>query len=200
MRKCLTGQTIAGAFGGALFLIAASGGQPAGALDSAAPADLIPPPYELGEQTDREGVYTLLDSGGGVAGKVIETGPIASVPGFSGKPMNLLVVLDRQGRFLDVRVLEQYEPVFLAGLGVRPFEMFLQQYRGHSAAESLTIGVPTDAADHGASGHVYLDGVSRATASVRIANETVLAATRDVLRDGTDSGNQAVVRPAPGRY
>jgi transcriptional regulator of nitric oxide reductase len=195
MRKCLTGQTIAAALAGALILTVAVASQPAVALDTSAPPDLIPPPYELGEKTERDGVWTLLDSGGGVAGTVIETRLIAPLPGFAGKPMSLLIVLDRQGRFLDVKVLEQYEPVFVAGLGVKPFETFLQQYRGHSAAESLTIGVPTDAADHGASGHVYLDGVSRATASVRIANETVLAAARDVLREGAGAGSQAIVRP-----
>ncbi|MBW6417568.1 4Fe-4S binding protein [Celeribacter sp. PS-C1] len=145
-------------------------------------ASLIVPPYALGEEIDARGVYHLLNSGGAEVGYVFETGPLAPLPGFSGKPINALVLLDKSGTFIDVRLLSQYEPVFVSGLGEAPFREFLAQYPGLSITQSLVVGVPYGAGG-GGSDLVYLDGVSKATASVRIAHESILAAALIVARD-----------------
>src|SRR5690606_17786967 len=71
-------------------------------LDREALAGMIVPPYALGEPVNDKGVWTLLNSGGAEAGYVFETGPLAPLPGFSGAPINMLVTIDRDGRFLDV--------------------------------------------------------------------------------------------------
>ena len=54
----------------------------------------------------------------------------APVPGFSGTPINLLVLLDAKGGFTDVKVLSHHEPVFLEGLGDGVLVQFVDQYRG----------------------------------------------------------------------
>ncbi|MDX3974734.1 hypothetical protein, partial [Shinella sp.] len=51
-------------------------------LDRDALADMIVPPYALGQQVNDQGVWTLLNSGGAEAGYVFETGPLAPLPGF----------------------------------------------------------------------------------------------------------------------
>ena len=145
-------------------------------------SDLILPPYSLGEPINEDGVWTLLNSGGAQAGYVFETSILAPLPGFSGSVINVLVVLDLEGRFLDVRLIEHNEPIFVSGLGEAPFHKFFEQYRGHSISSSLVVGVPYGRADS-ASSLVYLDGVTKATASVRIAHESVLAATIAVARE-----------------
>jgi len=145
-------------------------------------APLIVPPMELGEKLNDEGVWQLLNSGGAEAGYVFETEPMAPLPGFSGAAINILVVLDLDGNFLDVQLISHNEPIFVSGLGQAPFHKFFEQYRGHSIADSLVVGTPYGAGSDG-SALVYLDGVTKATASVRIAHESLLAATLKVARE-----------------
>lgn len=163
-------------------LLACAGMAGAAPLDRDALAGLIVPPYALGEPVNEKGVWTLLNSGGAEAGYVFETGPLAPLPGFSGAPINMLVTIDRDGRFLDVRLIAHNEPIFVSGLGEAPLRAFLEQYRGHSIREALVVGTPYGEAG-GGSDLVYLDGVTKATASVRIAHESVLAATLAVARE-----------------
>ncbi len=151
-------------------------------LTRAALEPMIVAPYALGAPVNDKGVWTLLNSGGGEAGYVFETGPLAPLPGFSGQPIDMLVMLDREGRFIDVRLVAQNEPIFVSGLGEAPFRAFLEQYRGHAISEPLVVGTPYGSGG-AASDNVYLDGVTKATASVRIAHESILAATLAVARE-----------------
>lgn len=160
-------------------------------------AGMIVPPYALGQPVNDKGVWTLLNSGGAEVGFVFETGVLAPLPGFSGAPIDMLVTLDREGRFLDVRLIRHNEPIFVSGLGEAPFRAFLEQYRGHSIHEALIVGTPYGSAG-GGSDLVYLDGVTKATASVRIAHELILAATMAVAREkmqGVSAGPP--MRPNP---
>ena len=163
-------------------LLACAGMASAAPLDRDTLAGLIVPPYALGEPVNEKGVWTLLNSGGAEAGYVFETGPLAPLPGFSGALINMLVTIDRDGRFLDVRLSSHNEPIFVSGLGEAPLRAFLEQYRGHSIREALVVGTPYGEAG-GGSDLVYLDGVTKATASVRIAHESILAATLAVARE-----------------
>lgn len=105
-------------------------------------APFIVPPYALGDALNAQGVYSLLNSGGAEAGYVFETAPMAPLPGFSGGPINMLVMLDLDGRFIDVRLLSHNEPIFVSGLGEAPLRKFLEQYRGLSINTSMVVGVP----------------------------------------------------------
>ncbi|MEM8850484.1 MAG: 4Fe-4S binding protein [Pseudomonadota bacterium] len=160
-------------------------------------APLVAPPMELGEPVNDLGVYELLNSGGAQAGYVFETEPMAPLPGFSGAPVNMLVTLDLDGRFLDVRLISHNEPIFVSGLPERLFYDFFEQYRGHSISDSLVVGSPYGGATDG-SALVYLDGVTKATASVRIAHESLLAAALQVAREkmgGVSAGPPAYPNP-----
>ena len=157
----------------------------------------VVPPFSLGEQLNDKGVWELLNSGGAHAGYVFETEPLAPLPGFSGAPINVMVTLDLEGQFLDVQLIEHNEPIFVSGLGQAPFHKFFEQYRGHSISSSLVVGTPYGKGDE-ASSLVYLDGVTKATASVRIAHESILAATLVVARDkmqGISTGPPAYPNP-----
>ena len=145
-------------------------------------AERIVPPMTLGEKVNDKGVWQLLNSGGAEAGYVFETEPMAPLPGFSGATINMLVILDLDGRFIDVQLISHNEPIFVSGLGEAPFHNFFTQYRGHSISETLVVGTPYGDGTEG-SALVYLDGVTKATASVRIAHESVLAATLQVARE-----------------
>ena len=151
-------------------------------LDRDALADLIIPPFKLGDPVNDRGVWEIDNAGGLHAGFAFETEPLAPLPGFSGAPINALVVLDLEGNFLDVRLIEQNEPIFVSGLGQAPFDAFFTQYRGRNIADTMVVGTPYGGGADGGS-LIYLEGVTKATASVRIAHESVLAATLQIARE-----------------
>jgi NosR/NirI family nitrous oxide reductase transcriptional regulator len=163
----------------AIFVAPIAFGEP---LDRSEIEPFVVPPFSLGEAINDKGVYTLLNSGGAEAGFVFETEPLAPLPGFSGAPINILVMLDPDGRFLDVKLISHNEPIFVSGLGEAPFHKFFEQYRGLSISQSIVVGTPYGDGNAG-SQLVYLDGVTKATASVRIAHESILGATLTVARE-----------------
>lgn len=144
-------------------------------------AALVEPPYQLGDLRE-DGIFELKNLDGRLAGYAFETLPLAPLPGFSGAPINLFVSLTLDGRLIDVEIISHNEPIFVSGLGDAPFQEFIGQYRGHSITDTMVIGIPYGDEGSGSS-LVYLDGVTKATASVRIAHETLLAAAFKVARD-----------------
>ena len=173
-----------------LFLIFQAASIWAQPLDRATLEPFVAPPYALGDAVNDKGVWSLQNSGGAQAGYVFETEIMAPLPGFSGAAINMLVMLDLDGRFIDVRLLSQNEPIFVSGLGEAPFRKFLEQYRGQSINAPMVVGSPygDEAAGSGIS---YLEGVLKATASVRIAHESIMAATREVAREKMKGVNAA---------
>ncbi|WP_167648082.1 4Fe-4S binding protein [Mameliella alba] len=167
-------------------------------LSREAMAERVIPPFLLGAPVNDKGVWTLENAGGQTAGYIFETEPLAPLPGFSGAAINVLVMLDLEGRFVDVQLIDHNEPIFVSGLGQAAFEQFFTQYRGHSISAPMVVGTPYGETQ-GSSALVYLDGVTKATASVRIAHESILAATLQVAREkmqGVSSGPPAYPDPA----
>ncbi|MEM1141326.1 MAG: 4Fe-4S binding protein [Pseudomonadota bacterium] len=114
-----------------------------------------------------------------IIGYVYESQDVVSFPGFSGEVMNFLVGVDSQGVIRGVKVLYHHEPIFMHGLGPVPFLEFLDQYAGHSIAERIVVGKGGGALG---SDVTYFDGVSKATVSVNIANDTVLVSALKLAR------------------
>lgn len=160
----------------------ASSTQAQAALSEEEMAHLVIPPMELGTKDEALSVWHLLNSGGALAGYIFESRDLAPIPGFSGTPMNLLISIDLEGNFINVTVLDQNEPVFVSGLGPRPFHEFLQQYRGLSLANNIKVGSVQGKSEKNISNSVQIDGVTKATASVRIANQSILASALKVAR------------------
>ncbi|WP_372873708.1 FMN-binding protein, partial [Pseudomonas sp.] len=118
-------------------------------------------------------------------GYAFESSDYSNLQGFSGKPIRLLIGMDPQGVLAGVRVLEHHEPVFLHGLGVQPLLDFVDQYRQHSISRPIIVGGRrADSADGEST--TQFDGVSKATVSVVILNETVLQAALSVARQLLD--------------
>lgn len=144
-------------------------------------AEKIEPPFQIGE-TVGQSLYEIVNLDGRVAGYAFETEPYASIPGFSGAPINLLVIIDNDGTFINAEILTHNEPIFVSGLDGSLFHKFVEQYKGKSVFDTMVVGVPYGGQDE-ASSLIYLDGVTKATASVRIAHETILAAAFAVAKD-----------------
>lgn len=148
-------------------------------------AQKFPAPLMVGEKDKDLPVWPVFSQNATateLAGYLFESIDFAAVPGFSGTPVNLLVALDANGSFLDVQVLSHHEPVFLEGLGEGPLNKFVSQYRGLSLKQNIAIDTaPRDRAAPDGS-NVHIDGVAKATASVRIINQSALSAALRVAR------------------
>ncbi len=147
------------------------------------------PPLHVGEKLTDIPAWPLrseLEPEAGPVGYVFESIDLAPIPGFEGTPMNFLVSIDRKGNFLDVELLHQHEPVFLGGLGEVPLREFLTQYAGRNLKQQFLIALNAARNRSGASdshaGQTTIDGVAKATASVRIVNQSVLGAALEVAR------------------
>ncbi len=146
-------------------------------------AAIFPAPMEVGEQDAAFPVWPLFNGGGtDLVGWVFETTDLAPIPGFSGTPPNLLVALAADGTFIDVKIISHHEPIFLDGLGEEPLFKFVEQYRGKALGRPIKVGSNINSAEKTSSGAVYVDGVLKATASVLIINQTVLASALKVAR------------------
>ncbi len=162
----------------------------AGVLVKAEVARRFPAPLVVGEKLADIPAWPLFKQNATateLVGYVFESVDLAPIPGFSGVPVNLLVAIDPHGTFLDVAVLSHHEPVFLDGLGEAPLQAFIKQYQGLSLKQNLNIDskakrTRTPGAGRASAGRAYLDGVSKATASIRIINQSVLSAALKVAR------------------
>lgn len=150
------------------------------------------PPYQVQEKLSEIPAWPLtssLEQEAGPVAYVFESIDLAPLPGFEGTPMNFLISIDRKGNFINVELLHQREPVFtfrdLGGLGDTLLREFIAQYAGRNIHQPFLIAL--DAArnrtGHASnSGVATLDGISKATTSVRIVNQTVLGAASEVAR------------------
>jgi len=180
---------------GVLALVLGASTAHAGVMTQAELARRFPAPLSVGERDAELPVWPLFRQGAGgsaLAGYVFESNDLAPIPGFSGVPVNLLVAIDPAGRFIGVEVLSQHEPVFQYGLGEAPLFEFVRQYQGVSLRQNIHIETQANRARQPDASRVTIDGISKATVSVRIINESVLAAallvSRRKLRFGADKG------------
>jgi transcriptional regulator of nitric oxide reductase len=160
----------------------------AGVLTRDALTKVFPAPYLIKEREQDLPVWPIFKQSGppnfttDLVGYVFESADLAPVPGFSGTPINLLVAINANGEFMDVAVLSHHEPVFLGGVGEEPLVRFLTQYKGLGLKQNITVGSSTARTVHIGGTNVYLDGISRATASLRIINQSVLSSALKVAR------------------
>ncbi|MGD0633626.1 MAG: 4Fe-4S binding protein [Beijerinckiaceae bacterium] len=170
---------------GLLAISCSSRGVCASTLDRADLERFFPPPLVIGEKDEKLPLWPILKQNGGayyLFAYAFETIDFASFPGFGGTPADLLIALAPDGSFRDVKVLSQHEPVFVDGLGPGPLAGFVEQYVGLSVRHSIRVGRP-GARANGAAAASVVDGISMATASTRIINETILAASLAAARE-----------------
>lgn len=113
-------------------------------------------------------------------GYAFESVDFAPIPGYEGTPVNLLVVVDRQGNFIHMEVLQQHEPMFVfSGLGEEPLREFVRQYVGKNLTQEIAVGPGTGA---GNGQRTVIDGIAKATATVRVVHKSILSSALAVAR------------------
>ena len=144
--------------------------------------ELFPSATVIGEKLPAVPVYPVYQLQD-LLGYAYESTEMSDLQGFGGKPVRMLIGLDTRGRFTGVRVLEHHDPVFLHGLGEAPMHRFVEQYTGRSLRDPIIIRTGSSHQGRSSEGDaVYFDGVSKATVSILIINDTVLSTALQVAR------------------
>ncbi len=171
----------------------------AGTLGRAELQALLPPPLLLGERSASLPAWPVFRQEGGalaLQGHVFETIDLEPVAGYGGRPVNLLVLLDRDGGFLDVRLLSHAEPLFTSTQGTAVLAAFAQQYRGLSLQHDihvLSASAERQVSDTSARLHGVLAGTVSALAIDRAVLES--AAQLAHLRARADAGEATTPLP-----
>ncbi len=108
-----------------------------------------------------------------------ESNDFATVRGYSGKPINMLVVLDLRGRFIDIQLLDHREPIFLRPEGTAKLQAYAAQHKGLNLRHSIQLGRPSETASHNAQ-FAFLPGVQTGTISAKAISRTLMTAAANV--------------------
>jgi len=120
---------------------------------------------------------------GKVLGYLFHSKDVAPFPAYSGKPVDVLIGIDRQGKIIGTKVLEQHEPILLVGIPVQKLYDFVAQYVGKHVLDQVSIA-------SGGGGDV--DTISGATVTSAVVNRTIMhAARRIAVAQGIINARQA---------
>ncbi|MGI9332840.1 MAG: 4Fe-4S binding protein [Gammaproteobacteria bacterium] len=133
-------------------------------------------------------------SGDKTMGYVFFTGDIAPLPAYSGKPVDVMVGLDRSGTIAGVRIVHHEEPILVVGITEDDLSGYVRQYEGLNATTPIKVGGRNRA------GYQTVDGISGATISVMVINNTVTRAAKLVAQThGLGAGVEQATPLEPGR-
>jgi transcriptional regulator of nitric oxide reductase len=169
-------------------LLAALGSASAGTLSKADVEALFPPPMIVGEKLAHLPawpVFVRTGQGPVLMNHVFETADLEPVAGYGGKPINLLVVMDRDGAFVQARLLSHMEPIFRSPEGTATLTRFGQQYQGLTVhhqiqvlgAKAKRVVTPTQATLH---------GIVAGTVTALAIDRSIMEAAAQVAQAGAD--------------
>jgi len=123
-----------------------------------------------------EGKYQVstISAGGKVLGYAYQSINVVNIPAYSGKPINMHVILDPQGVIRDAYVLEHHEPILLIGIPVEKLHEFDAKYQGIRVDQRVVVGHSGDKSA------VTVDAVAGATVTVMVVNEIVMRSAHEV--------------------
>lgn len=140
--------------------------------------ELFPEATRISDKQGEPALWTIYKDQQ-ILGYGFETNDIARIPAYSGEPVNILVAIDPEGKYLGAKVLEHHEPIILAGIPESKLWKFAEQYTGLSVKDRLKVG------GNEKEGIVAIDGLSGATVTVMVMNVAITkAATQAAIALG----------------
>lgn len=136
-------------------------------------AEVLPAVTEVSEPQGEHQVRRLM-AGDDVVGYAFQSLDVVDIPAYSGKPVNLQVILDPDGVILDAYVLEHHEPILLIGIPEEQLHQFTAKYKGIRVDQRVIVGHSSDPEA------VTVDAVTGATVTVMVVNEIVMRAAHEV--------------------
>ncbi|MDO9623848.1 MAG: 4Fe-4S binding protein [Pseudomonas sp.] len=136
--------------------------------------DLVFPRADSPSEPQGEYKVRTLSSGDEVLGYVFQSLDVIDIPAYSGKPINMQVILDSAGVIQDAYVLEHHEPILLIGIPEAKLHAFNAKYQGIKVNQRVVVGRSSDP------NAVTVDAVTGATVTVMVVNEVVMRAAHTV--------------------
>jgi hypothetical protein len=142
--------------------------------------------YSVGEVMPDMPVYPVFNSPApssadkpALVGYVFQTADFAAVRGFSGKSMNLLVLLSPDGTFVDAQLIQHQEPLFARPGKTAALETFTEQFKALSLKHRIEIGHWTEDGAVSAD-KARLQGVHMGTITIKAITENIVASAATV--------------------
>ncbi len=107
---------------------------------------------------------------GRLLGYIASTWEVAHSVGYSGKPLDVLVGVDPQGRIAGSKLMRHTEPILTLGLSDEDIARFVESFRG--------IDLRSPERHEGAGGPGQPDIISRATVSSGVIRDSILRTAR----------------------
>ena len=173
---------------------------------------MFPPPLIVGEKMGHVPVWPIFRRTGAtpeIQSYVFETLDLEAVAGYGGKPLNLIVVMDRDGTFVQTRLLTHSEPIFRSEKGTTVLAEFAAQYQGLTVQHEIQVLIrkaqrqvsPTKATLHGImAGTVTANAIGRSImeSSAQVAQAVAQAAAQAQARSGPDQISADIAKPQRG--
>ncbi len=128
-----------------------------------------------------------------------ETNDFATVRGYSGKPINMFVLLDLRGRFIDIQILDHREPIFLRPEGTAKLQGYAAHHKGLTLRHGIQLGRPSETPSHNAQ-FAYLPGVQTGTISAKAISRTLMTAAANVAVAAKLTVPEAQVTPISNEH
>ena len=132
--------------------------------------------------SQRKGQPPYVEALGGPDGKqvlgyVMLSTDITDTPAYSGKPVVTLIGMDKDGKYVGVKVLKHSEPILLLGIPESALLKFNNQYLGRSVKDNIEVGQsrPEDNV-------IGVDAISGATVTVVAQNQVIMTSGAAVAR------------------
>ncbi|WP_447755215.1 transcriptional regulator NosR [Pseudomonas nicosulfuronedens] len=151
---------------------------------------VFPQADHIGEPEGEYGVRRL-SHGDKLLGYAFQSIRVTRMPAYSGKPINVQIILDPQAVIRDSYVLEHHEPILLIGIPEEKLHAFTAGYSGLRADQRVAVGRSKDPQT------VTVDAVAGATVTVMVVNEIIMRAARTVAVSLKLIKDDDQVRPKP---
>ncbi len=185
-------RNVFGALLGCLLLMASlvAHGAELSALERTRILQVFPQADHIGEPEGEYGVRRL-SQGDKLLGYAFQSFSVTRMPAYSGKPINVQVILDPQAVIRDAYVLEHHEPILLIGIPEAKLHAFTAGYSGLRADQRVAVGRSGDPQT------VTVDAVAGATVTVMVVNEIIMRAASTVAVSLGLIKDTGKVRPKP---
>ncbi|MFB9869601.1 transcriptional regulator NosR [Vreelandella sulfidaeris] len=115
-------------------------------------------------------VSRVVDGDGQLLGYAYESVEVAPIPAYSGKPVNMLMAIDLEGRIVQADVISHSEPIMLVGIPESKLDNFADAHVSAHVNDRLRVGGE-------------LDAISGATVTVIVVSDTIMRSARKVAAE-----------------
>ena len=99
---------------------------------------------------------------------------IIAIPGYSGKPLAVLIGVNPNGQVAGAHIVYHEEPILVAGIKEQQLQEFVRQYQGKQATANVRIGA------YNRQGYEGVDGISGATITAMILNQSIMSTAKNI--------------------